>query len=62
MVLAGGTEMKRVPRGFAGGLKKVAGEFFRGVWHGMGPSPKLIVRKPRRAKGTAGVYLPRRFR
>ena len=45
--------MRLLPRGLSSGLKKVAGEFARGVWDGMSPGQKKPAKKTskgRRAK------------
>ena len=45
--------MKLLPKSFSSGLKKVAGEFARGVWSGMSPGQErkpLSKLKKRRSK------------
>jgi len=52
--------MKLLPKEFTTGLKKVTGEFLRGIWDGMGPSPKLASKKPRRVRRVVREHPPRR--
>ena len=40
--------MKRLPKGFTKGLKKVTGDFLYGIWDGMSPGYKKSTKSTKR--------------
>ena len=42
--------MRLLPKSFSSGLKKVAGEFARGVWSGMSPGQKKSLSRSKKRR------------